>query len=261
MKLLFLGTGAADWAIKPEEETSFSDRRRSAMTVDEHILIDIGPQTYQHAKRLGVDLTKITDILISHTHSDHYNKAALLSIRKDCGHSIRIHCHKDAVPQLALCDEEQAQFELCPLEVGENRHIFGCKLTALAANHLVEESNETPLHYILDVNGKHFFYGCDGGWFTAATWEYMRKNCVFDCMILDATVGEMPGNFRIGTHNTFPMMQLIITALKENKMIHDGTLLIANHLAQTLHPSFEETRKMYAGLGMRMAYDRLTIEF
>ena len=41
----------------------------------------------------------------------------------------------------------------------------------------------------------------------------MRKNVVFDAMILEATVGECPGNFRIGIHNTFPMLRLLMAAL------------------------------------------------
>jgi len=258
MKLLFLGTGAADWAIKSEEETLPGERRRSSMLLGEHILIDIGPQSFAHAKRIGVDLTKITDIFISHTHSDHYNKAALLSFAEAAESTVTVHCHADAAAKLALDPQEEKKVHIHKLKVRDTFDLQGLTFTAFSANHYVADSKEVPLHYVISGEDKLLFYGCDGGWFTAETWEYMRK-MQFDCMIFDTTVGEMDGNFRLAVHNSFPMLRLIKAALLENHMVKDNCIFIADHLAQTLHGSFAETVGALAKMGMLMAYDGFEI--
>lgn len=259
MKILFLGTGAADWEIKCEEDTLPGERRRSSMIIDESILLDVAPQSYAFAKRLGVNMSKITDCFITHSHVDHYNKSALLNFAKDSGNKINLYCHKGALPCFDLSDDEAALFNICPLEAFDIFDAAGYKVTAVSANHLVADSSEQPLHYILAKDGRSYMCGGDGGLFTAHTWEYMRTLC-FDGIIFDLTVGDMTGNFRLCTHNSIPMLRMIISALRENEMIHDGTVLIANHLAQTLHCEDQETERILGEIGVKVAYDGITIE-
>ena len=117
--------------------------------------------------------------------------------------------------------------------------------------------DEQPLHYIFEKEGKCIFYGCDGGWFLSRAWEYMRRNCVFDAMILETTVGECPGNFRIGTHNTLPMVRLLLTALRENRMLRESTVLIGTHINGE---GFEGTDdRMRDDWGLSFAYDGLSV--
>jgi ribonuclease BN (tRNA processing enzyme) len=259
MQLLFLGTGAADWGIKSEKDILEDERRFSAMLIDNQILVDVAPQSFDYAKRLGIDLSLITDVLLSHTHSDHYSKEALLQFGKASINKINVWCHSGAVERLGLSDGERKNFIIHPLKRQEVVEISGYKVTTLAANHIVEHSEETPLHYVIADKEKTLFYGCDGGWFTAETWEYMR-NLVFDAMILDATVGEKDGDFRLGTHNSIPMLRLIVAALKENKMIKEKAVLLANHLARTLHCGREETKELFKQIGMKVAHDGLPVE-
>lgn len=255
MKILFLGTGAADWKNKPECEIENDERRWSTVIIDRYILVDVSPQSYDFAKKIGVDVSKIIDLFITHTHLDHYCKDTLMMFRKDTDVKINIYCHSKAVEKLGLSDEEMGKFNIFPLE---NKDSFefgnGYKVTALSANHIVAGSEETALHYVFEKNDNSLFYGCDGGWFTASTWEYIRK-LSFDKIVLDATVGDKDGDFRLGTHNSIPMLRLIVAAMKENNMLNENCTIIASHLARTLHTSREETERIFKEFGMLVAYD------
>ena len=46
-------------------------RTRSQALVDDTLLIDFGPDTLSHTLYGGLDLTKVTDLLITHNHCDH----------------------------------------------------------------------------------------------------------------------------------------------------------------------------------------------
>ncbi len=132
MKILFLGTGAADWPQKDEADMKEGERRYSSILIDGKILLDVAPQSYAFAKRLGVDCTKITDCFISHTHGDHYDKEALLSFAKECG-TLRLHLHRYAVDHLGLSEEEKKLFDIRPMGVFDDARPGGYTVTACSA--------------------------------------------------------------------------------------------------------------------------------
>lgn len=259
MKLLFLGTGAAESKNISEIELQEGQRRCTSVLIDDNVVVDLALQSFDYAVKLGVRTEKITDIFLSHTHADHYQKEVLLAYVAAADTKINVWCHKNAVPQLKLSEEEAKRIHLCPVEIMEKWETAGMSVTALPANHLVEANpDEQPLHYIFGQKGKTLFYGCDGGWFLAKAWEYMRKNEVFDGMILETTVGELPGNFRIGTHNTLPMVRLLLTALRENGMLKGDAVVVGTHINGEGFDDVDE--KSYGELGVRFAYDGMVVE-
>ena len=76
MKILFLGTGAADWNENAKTENGFF-RRNSSVLVDECILIDPGPGVPDAIREYGVDVSKIKYVLNTHNHMDHFNQDTL----------------------------------------------------------------------------------------------------------------------------------------------------------------------------------------
>lgn len=259
MKLLFLGTGAAGSLKIPEAEMPEDKRRCSSMLMDENVVVDIGLQSFDYATKLGVNTENVTDIFISHSHADHYRKQVLLSYANAAKNKINLWCHKGAVPQLKLTEEEMQLVNVCPVEIMQKWETAGMTVTAMPANHLIAENyDEQPLHYIFEKNGKSLFYGLDGGWFQARTWEYMRKEAKFDGMVLEATVGECPGNFRIGTHNTFPMLRLLLAAFDENNMLKENCTFVASHIGGI--GIDENADAAFAEMGLIPAYDGFSIE-
>jgi N-acetylmuramoyl-L-alanine amidase len=70
-----------------------------------------------------------------------------------------------------------------------------------------------------------------------------------------------PFAFRIGTHNTIPMVRLLVDAFKENGVMREGGKYIASHMGPHIHgvPA-EETARILAEFGVIMAYDGFETE-
>ena len=265
MKLLFLGTGAAGNWRRPEPEVPEGSRRCASMMIDGTVLVDVALQSFDFATKLGVDTSAVTDVFLSHAHVDHVSHEALMQYAKNTKSKLRFWCHRGALEILNFTDEEKALLDIRPVEICDTWETAGMTVTALPANHLVGDftSEDRPLHYIFEKDGKKLYYGCDGGWYTAIEWEYFRKyKVVFDGVILDATVGEDAGNFRIATHNNLAMLELLTLALRQNGMLAENAVLIADHLGDSLYSTrdHEEQAAIFANLGMILADDGKTIE-
>ncbi|MBO5248351.1 MAG: MBL fold metallo-hydrolase [Clostridia bacterium] len=263
MKLWFLGTGAAGCRNKSESEIQGDERRCASLLVDQNVLVDVSRQSFDFLTKLGGDPSCVTDVLLSHSHEDHFCRDALLQYANVSNGRLRLWCHRGAVVHLGLTEEDLQRIDLRLVEVCDCWQIGDMTVTALPANHMAEELTdpETPLHYILEKDGKKLFYGCDGGWYTAIEWEYlMRKRVTLDGVIMDSTVGEDTGNFRIATHNNLAMLEILILALRQNGRISSDTKLIATHIARSCHSNEKPLEEVFADLGMITARDGLEIE-
>ncbi|MBQ2273498.1 MAG: hypothetical protein II337_08565 [Clostridia bacterium] len=263
MKLLFLGTGAAGNSKRSEAEITEGSRRCASLLIDDTILVDVSRQSYDYLIKQGKDPSAVTDIFLSHAHGDHFNREVLLSYAAAAKEKLRFWCHRGAVEHLNLTEEDLQVIDLHPLEICDTVETGGVTVTALPANHLVGSFTcaEKPLHYIIEKDGKKIYYGCDGGWYTAIEWEYLRANkVVFDAVILDATVGDDAGNFRIATHNNIAMIQILTLALRQNEMLTENALLIATHFAASCYPKDRSHDEIFAELGMLAAADGRIIE-
>ena len=261
MKLLFLGTGAAGAIKTPNAEIKPGQRRCASMMIDDTIVVDMAMQSFDYATQLGKNTAAVTDIFLSHTHGDHYCKATLMQYVEAAKEKINFWCHETAVQYLNLSEEEAAKINICPLQSMQKLEAAGMTVTVLPANH-VAGPKEQPVHYLFEKDEQVLLYGCDGGWFRCETWQYLyRKRIVLTAAILDCTVGELPGNFRIAEHNTIPMLRLMKTAMLENGILPPKATLIANHIGV---PPYNLAKKddygLLTELGMTVAYDGLEME-
>lgn len=256
MKLLFLGTGAAGSKRKYEYEIEGNMRRCSSLLLDENVVIDVAKQSFDYATKLGVNTSLITDVFISHTHSDHYNKEAFLNWVNAAKGKINVWCSKKIVSELELSEKELERVNVCPIEDMDEFEAAGMHVVALPANHASGKAQ----HFIFEKDGKRLFYGLDGGWVSADEWRYLFTNeLIFDAMILDATfMSRDPVSYRgMGEHNNVKTLPLLVEGLRGIGAATEGTKLIADHVGSKVDV---EVNAFLEDLGMIPAYDGFVIE-
>ena len=254
--ITFLGTCAHDYS--PRLETDLKNRfdknaRRSSVTLmNGSSLIDGGDHLLECLRILGKPTEEIDNIFISHTHCDHYNRDYIAQIAASKKVPLHLWVREDAViediPNIIV-------HKMLPcVKYCVNEALF---VTGMPANH---NQKFYPQHFIFESGGKKLFYGCDGACFLHSTFILM-KNSELDMMILDATVGDYEGDFRMGEHNSIPMIRLMLPSLRTTHIINDNTRLYLSHLAHSLHKPHDETVEIAKGFGANVAFDGLTVTF
>ncbi len=261
VELLFLGTGAADWPRKyPPMKKKLARgqvRGMSTMLVNGHILIDCGPTVLDAMKRYKVNPAGITDILLTHTHSDHFHQDTILAIadaRDAKLGPLRFWAHSEALKRVPKSN----RIEKCPVEIGETFKLHGFGITGLEANHLVQSPKEKCLYYLLEGATRNFLYATDGSWLLKSTWLHLQKKKL-DALIWDATIGERAGDYRIFEHNDLTMIRHMNQTLKNRKILKPAAKIILTHMARTLHPTHNQLEKQLLPEGLIPAYDGMSV--
>ena len=250
--LLFIGTGAADFS--PLLQTDFKNRldnnhrRSSSLLINGRLLIDCGPHVPRALELLHRDPAEITDLLITHFHADHYDERSVRALAEASSRPLHIWFREDA--KISLPGNTVPH----PLRLFETYAAGDVKLTGLPANH-----REYPAHYALTCGGKSLFYGCDGAWLLNDTFYWM-KDRRFDCLVLDGTVGDTVGDFRMSEHNSLPMIRLMLPSLRTIGAVTEKTLICLSHIARTLHMPHGKLCEALKKEGMIAAYDGLSLD-
>lgn len=252
MKLQFLGTGAADWGeYNPANPDS---RGFAAALIDDKILIDCGPTIVTAIKHFGIDMDGLSDILITHSHSDHFDLDLMryLAEARKASTPLNVCGPLPAVEQINDLDLDIITTVLQP---GDEVEILGNKITALAANHETQHQNENALHYFFDTpENKNLLYALDGAWFTKPTWEFLWKKKL-DCIIWDFTIGDTSGDWRIFEHNSLEMLDVMTKTFKKEGVFHKDTQVLLSHMAKTLCSPREVLTSKLLPYGFRLAFD------
>lgn len=253
-KFLFLGTSALDFS--PKLLTEYKDRfdldarRDSCALLEGRYLIDCGPHALDSLRIAGVNREEITDIFITHFHPDHYNADNIETIAKAKKEPLNLWVSEGAeeieIPNVRVCF--MSKFKTCQVN-GE------LQVTGLCANH---KQSTYPQHLLFGIKGKKILYALDGGWVVNSTYDYLQ-NAGLDLLVLDATCGEQTGEYRIGEHNTIPMIRLLIPSFKTYGIVRADTKIYLSHLAPSLHEPHLKTVEIVKPDGLQVAYDGLEI--
>ena len=248
--LKFLGTSACEFSDKlnGEFKNCFDKdaRRSSAILMCGTYLVDCGIYALESLRIASVPLSDITNVFVTHLHRDHYKWENLVAIAKEARKPLRIWVREGA--EIAPIDNAEI-IEMTPFveyTVDSDISVIG-----MPANH---DPLAHPQHFIFKKGGKKIFYGCDGGWFVNLTFKFLT-NQKLDLAVLDSTVGDYDGDFRVGEHNSISMIRLLLPSLRTIGAIREDTKIILSHLAPSLHKSHSETEKIAETLGAAVAYD------
>lgn len=239
-------------------------RTRSQTLIDESILIDFPPDTNFHAQMLGLDLRRVTTLLLTHSHHDHFfpydicmrngNYAEGLSDKKllVCGNEV-IQRRLYEAAEICSTFGEYIQFQLLlPFETLETAD--GYTVTSLLADH---NQPEKSLLYIIEKAGRKLFYAHDTGIFPKETWEFL-EGFRFDFVSLDCTA--LSRNWRQG-HMGFAAADEVRERLADMHCIDENTILTLNHFAHYGDFTHDKICQLANPKGYQVAYDGWACEF
>lgn len=233
MTITFLGTGAADW----DWTTSPSSPRKSTCALlGSGCLIDAGPCVLHGLADAHVPPSRIRDLLVTHSHSDHLHVASIVEIARAGRRRLRVW----APPQALALLDGAAEFEPRPVLPGDAFRVSGMSAVALPANHLVAaRPDEQALHYAFLGRGIRLLYALDGGWFLAKA-RLLLKNALkgrpLTAVVWDATCGNTFRDWRFAEHNDLRMIDAMRAAMLKDGLVSPETVHVFDHIARTLWP-------------------------
>jgi phosphoribosyl 1,2-cyclic phosphate phosphodiesterase len=271
VKLTILGSAAAEgWpALFCECETckeaarlgGRNIRRRTAYWVGDDLLVDFGPDAFSQVTQFGIDLTRVDDILFTHSHADHLSPMELSYRHR--GYSVvtrrlGIHGNAHVMARLRGLERKVANMHLDLHEVHSGMQFAAgdYQVTALSAQHASPE--EDALNYILQKDGRTILIGNDTGWWPETTWEQVSAFHL-DLAILECTYGVVQSEQRshhLGTAATVAFRD----ELRALGALDDTTRVVANHFSHNGGANYEALCEWFAPYGIEVAYDGMVLE-
>lgn len=272
MKILFLGTGASEGTPNPYckcelcEKVRISGgkdiRTRTSVLIDDVIQIDITPDFFYQARTHQIDVTKIQDLLITHTHPDHFNVGELHNRVRNFAfnveHPLAIYGSDKAITGClnAIEDVTEDRFNLSILipfvtvQCSSNALI-----TPLIANHA---RWEMCYMYLIEKDGKSILYGHDSGYYPEITWQWLKDKKI-DLIVLECTYGYRNNEF---THNHMSI-ETVINMKKQ--FINNGNMLphtqiLTSHHSHSCGFMHQELIDIFSPHNIEVAYDGLVKE-
>lgn len=257
MEIRFIGTCAADFssllATEFKGKLDKDARRSSSVLVDNHILIDCGEHTIESLHIQKISLSEVDILLLTHLHDDHYQSDSIRVIAEAACRKLQVYAHRSALPILKK-ELVDANVEIHAFTYGKSRNLkCGITVTALPANHTC-----CPCHYLLESGGKSVYYALDGAWIMYDAYWFLKDKRL-DAIVLDATIGDYDGDYRVAEHNSIPMIRLMMKSFHRFNICDEHTRIILSHMAPSLHKSHDETVKLLEKENMEVAYDGFII--
>ena len=283
MIVTFLGTAAAnaypeafcqcDNCERARSLGGPSLRKRSAVLINDDLLIDLGPDIMTASNMHGRSLSRVRYCLQTHAHADHLDTSHFLS--RSPGYGVvgapRLHFYaspgtvqlaaqlleRDCAPLSFLDPEmgERLNLEIHQIEALQSFTIGRYQVTAFPANH---DPTVDPLLYAVEANGRRVFYGTDTATLPEETWQgFHRRKLQFDLVILDHTYGpaEPPGSDHLSAHQFIEH----VARMREEGLLADKARVFATHIAHEGNPVHPELADFAARHSYEIAYDGLAV--
>jgi len=270
MQIVFLGTAAAE-AIPNAFcrcrvcETArrlggVEMRGRSALLVNDDLLIDLGPDLFASANRLRRYLGAVHTILITHRHEDHWVVQNLLWRRPSFTSTplteARVFGAADVVATIPQVLAEDAALSWQAVSAGDQWRSGEYQITAVPATHGGGELE--ALLYVVDDGRRRFLYGTDTGPLSEEAWAILKEVGRLDLVILDATSGVKSGGG--GHHGMEDVLATRARMVDEGLIVPRETIMIAHHFSHNGLMTHQELVEAYGQHDIKVAFDGLTLE-
>ena len=260
-------------------------KTRSDFLIDEHSVIDFGPDILCQMLTANVMMDSIKNVFMTHSHFDHISISSLLLLNEGTGARttpINFFGPKGAlefVEDMARRNTYRSgtregiysysHLKYCPLDYFETVETDGIRVTTLKSSHEGWGVNELGFNYIVEKDGKTLLYATDTGWYPDETWEFLKNSDFkFDYVIMENTYGKDPRNIiklyaggHLNTTNFFMMLDKLVECGNMTK----DTPVYVTHVADAGREPYNELVDAMENNGtytdVQVAYDGQKLDF
>lgn len=241
-------------------------RSRSQALLNDDLLIDFPADTVWHSQRYGLDWNKITDCIVTHSHSDHLYAAdtAMLAKGYAQGNSkLHFHVGQSGLQKLKEVAEREnigERIKLSLVKPFEQFTVCGGKYTVLPlpADHAPDTS---PVIYAIEGEGKRLLYAHDTGMFSEEVWNGLRGFGKLDLVSFDCTGCLGLTNDGIHVHMNYRTNKMTLERMKRECIADEKTIVVLNHFSHNGGQTHDELVEAVKDKNVIVAYDGLEIEF
>ncbi len=275
MKIKYLGTAAAEgWpgifcnceaCLRAQKEGGKNLRTRSQTIIDDTLLVDFPPDSYFHMLHGGLHLPGIRDILITHTHQDHFYPDDLAfrcggfasgveGVLTLYGNDALKGKFDDYVTKSGWAESLLERLHCRELKEFEAAAVGGFLVTPLLARH---DRREKCFLYLVEKEGKSLFYGNDTDDFPETTWSFL-KDRKLDLVSLDCTMGKYAeGSNHMGIPDVIRTREKMLAM----GCVRKNTVFVATHFSHNGNLLHNELENALQPCGFLVAYDSMEICF
>jgi len=272
MKITYLGTSAAEgmpavfcnceYCREARRLGGRNIRTRSQTFINDDLLIDLPADTYMHFLQNGIEADRIEHLLLTHSHPDHLYPTELENRHGFYAHDMRVpelkvYCGKGAYEKIAYLNDEDKHVRIEQIAPFDTVQVGRYAVTALPARHFVGDG---ALNYIIE-DDRTLLYAHDTGYFLPETFAFLQKKGFrFDLVSLDCTNVDIPISDE-GSHMGLDQIQRVLERLSAMGAVDEKTIRVINHFSHNANPLYHVLEKRVEGLGYRVSYDGMTVEF
>ena len=283
MKITFLGTSAANAfpeafckcsnCEQARKLGGYSNRKRSALLLNEDLLIDLGPDIMTASQIHCCSLVNVRYCLQTHPHADHLDLSHLLSRSPGFGvvgaPTLNFYASAETLARAAeTFKRDHAGYDLLSPDAEKMLNLkihtveplksfsFGdYSVTAFPANHAPDMG---AMLYAVQSHGRTVFYGTDTAAFAEENWwAFHQHKFLFDIVILDHTYGpKQSGSDHMCANDVINH----INRMRKEGLLSCNARAFATHIAHEGNPAHPELNEFAMQNGYEVAYDGLVIE-
>lgn len=285
MKLHFLGTGAAEGVpamycecdvcktIRLRGEAEY--HTRSQLLIDEAVGIDFPPDAYYRSLRMGVELSRLTHLLITHSHMDHFYAHDFIlrgyKYTSPLEKPLHIYGNEEVCAVYQECTRREMREDVektifvhnvlpfQPFAMGEQEEYVA---TALPAQH---SKTEQAYVYLIEKGEECYLHLTDTGRLPEESLQYLKEYLrsrgktiglvTFDCTFLFRTAGEVSRH--MGLEDNAAMRARFC----QDGIVDERTKYVVTHYSHNNSPLKETLQRAEEEYGVIAAFDGMKIEF